>query len=75
MNSLKKENLVRNGYIESFMDKIRDGCLNLYLFRNIYEARVIISNYIDYYNNERPQSSIGYETSIGFKKKLYTIKL
>ena len=48
MSSLKKENLVRNGYIESLMDKIRDECLNLYLFRNIYEARVIISNCIDY---------------------------
>ncbi len=75
MSSLKKGSLVRNGYIESFMDKIRDECLNLYLFRNIYEARMIISNYIDYYNNERPQSSIGYETSIDFDKKLYTIKL
>ena len=75
MSSLEKENLVRNGYIESLMDKIRDECLNLYLFRNIYEARMIISNYIDYYNNERPQSSIGYETPIDFDKKLYTIKL
>ena len=75
MNSLKKGSPVRNGYIESLMDKLRDECLNLYLFRNIYEARTIISKYIDYYNNERPHSSIGYDTLTHFDKKLYTIKL
>jgi len=46
------------------MDKIRNGCLNLYLFRNIYKARMTISNYIDYYNTERPHSAIGYETPL-----------
>ncbi len=75
MNSLKKGSPVRNVYIESLMDKLRDECLNLYLFRNIYEARTIIGNYIDYYKNERPHSSIGYDTLTRFDKKLYTIKL
>ncbi len=65
----------RNGYIESFMDKLRNECLNLYLFRNIYEARMIISKYIAYYNNERPHSAIGYETPIDFDKNLYAIKI
>ena len=38
-------------------------------------TRAIISKYIDYYNNERPHSAIGYETPIDFDKKLYNIKL
>ena len=57
------------------MDKIRNECLNLYLFRTIYEARTIISKYIDYYNNKRPHSAIGYETPVAFNENLYTIKL
>ena len=57
------------------MDKIRNECLNLYLFRTIYEARAIIGNYIDYYNNERLHSAIGYEAPIVFNENLYTIKL
>jgi len=57
------------------MDKIRNECLNLYLFRTIYEARMAISNYIDYYNTERPHSAIGYETPVAFNENLYTIKL
>ena len=75
MSSLRKESLERNGYIESFMDKIRNECLNLYLFRTIYEARMTISNYIDYYNTGRPHSTIGYETPVAFNENLYTIKL
>jgi len=72
---IEKGKPYQNGYIESFMDKIRNECLNLYLFRTIYEARVIIGKYIDYYNNERPHSAIGYEAPVVFNKNLYTIKL
>jgi len=64
-----------NGYIESFTDKFRNECLNLHLFRTIYEAKMIIRNYINYYNTERPHSAIGYETPIDFDKNLDTIQL
>lgn len=56
------------------MDKIRNECLNLYLFRTIYEERVIISKYIDYYNTEKPHSAIGYEIPVAFNENPYTIK-
>jgi len=72
---IEKGKPYQNGYIDSFMDKIRNECLNLYLFRTIYEAKVIIGKYIDYYNNERPHSAIGYEAPIDFNKNLCTIKL
>jgi len=72
---IEKGKPYENRYIESFMDKLRNECLNLYLFRNIYEARMIIKEYIEYYNNERLHSTIGYETPIDFDKNLSTIKL
>ena len=36
---------------------------------------MIIKEYIEYYNNEKSHSAIGYETPINFDKNLSTIKL
>jgi len=73
MSSLKR-GIYQDGYVESFMDKLRNEYLNLYLFKGNYEARLIIKNYFDYYNSERPHSAIGYETPVDFNKDLYNIK-
>ncbi len=51
-----------NGYIESFHDKLRDECLNRELFGNLAEARVVIEQWREQYNQERPHSSLGYQT-------------
>ena len=48
----------QNGYIESFNGKLRDECLNQHMFCNIFEAREIISDWKDEYNNLRPHSSL-----------------
>jgi len=48
-----------NGNIESFIGKLRDECLNMYVFSNIYEANAIIGKFRDFYNTKRPHSSIG----------------
>ena len=37
--------LGKNGHIESFHDKLRDECLNLELFANLREARVILESW------------------------------
>ena len=34
-----------NGYIESFIDKLRDECLNREVFGNGREAQVIVENW------------------------------
>ena len=57
------------------MDKLRDGCLNLNMFRSIEEAKKVIENYINFYNNERPHSSLNYRTPIEFKRRLAIIWL
>ncbi|GAB5560599.1 MAG: hypothetical protein SynsKO_22460 [Synoicihabitans sp.] len=51
-----------NPYIESFHDKLRDECLNRELFGSLEEARFIIEQWREEYNELRPHSSLGYKT-------------
>jgi len=60
-----------NGYIESFIDKLRDECLNREIFRNGGEAQVIVENWRQEYNNYRPHSSLDYLTPSEFAKRYY----
>jgi putative transposase len=57
----------QNAYGESFNGKFRDECLNLELFRSPGEAQVTIERWRQYYNTERPHSSLGYLTPVKFK--------
>ena len=58
-----------NGYIESFIDKLRDECLNRDIFRNGREAQLIAEAWRQEYNNYRPHSSIGYLTPAEFARQ------
>ena len=51
-----------NAYIESFHDKLRDELLNRELFSNLMEARVVTESWRCQYNQDRPHSSLGYQT-------------
>lgn len=51
-----------NGYIESFNARMRDEFLNGELFGNLYEAQVLTSMWVRYYNTMRPHSSLGGKT-------------
>jgi putative transposase len=55
-----------NGHIESFNGKFRDECLNQYWFVNMVEARERIEAWRRDYNQERPHSSLGYQTPAQF---------
>jgi len=48
----------QNAGIESFNGKLRDECLNEHWFINLDEAKRIIENWRNYYNGERPHSSL-----------------
>lgn len=52
----------QNGTNESFNGKLRDECLNMQWFRNRVEAKVIIEEWRRHYNEERPHSSLNYQT-------------
>jgi transposase InsO family protein len=58
-----------NGYVESFIDKLRDECLNREIFRNGKEAQEIIEAWRQEYNNYRPHSSLGYLTPTEYAKQ------
>jgi putative transposase len=50
---------VQNAFIESFNSKLRDECLNEYVFSSLGEAREIIERWRHDYNELRPHSSLG----------------
>ena len=58
-----------NGYCESFNSKIRDEFLNITLFINEIEARVLTQLWIQEYNTLRPHSSLGYRSPEAFEKQ------
>jgi len=49
-----------NGYVESFIGKLRDEVLNGEIFDTLLEARVVIEDWRREYNQRRPHSSLGY---------------
>jgi putative transposase len=60
----------QNGYLESFNGKLRDECLNVSWFENLWDARRKISAWRVEYNEERPHSALGYQTPAAFARQL-----
>jgi putative transposase len=58
---------VQNAHVESFNGKLRDECLNVSWFRNLWQARARIEAWRKEYNSERPHSSLGYQTPEAFR--------
>lgn len=63
----------QNGTTESFNGKFRDECLAMEWFRNRLEAKVVIEEWRQHYNQVRPHSSLNYETPEAFSRKAKTI--
>jgi putative transposase len=59
----------QNGYVESFNGKLREECLRVNWFQNLFEARRIIANWRHDYNERRPHSSLNYLTPAEFSAK------
>lgn len=60
----------QNGKCESFNGKLRDELLSREWFSSVKEAQVVIEDWRNFYNTERPHSSLGYLTPLEFKSKL-----
>jgi putative transposase len=52
----------QNGRLESFNGRLRDECLRVSWFQNLFDARRKIATWQKEYNEERPHSSLGYRT-------------
>jgi putative transposase len=59
---------MQNGRIESFNGKLRDECLRVSWFYNLWDARGKIARWREEYNQQRPHSSLGYRTPAEFAK-------
>lgn len=57
----------QNAYGESFNGRLRDECLNVEWFRNLAEAKAVIGAWQRHYHQERPHSSLGYQTPHAFR--------
>jgi len=57
-----------NGYAESFFSRLRDELLNCEEFTNLAEARWFAERRREEHNQERPHSSLGYQTPSEFAK-------
>lgn len=57
----------QNAYGESFNGRLRDECLNMEWFRNLWEAQVVIAQWRRHYNEERPHSSLAYQSPQAFR--------
>jgi len=60
----------QNGYVESFHGKLRDECLNVSWFENLWDARRKIAAWRREFNEERPHSALQYATPAEFARQL-----
>lgn len=51
-----------NAHVESFHGRLREECLRMNWFTNLFDARRKIAAWKNEYNQERPHSSLGYRT-------------
>ena len=61
---------MQNGHVESFHGRLREECLNVSWFGNLFEARWKIAAWRKEYNQERPHSSLGYRTPAEFAREV-----
>jgi putative transposase len=61
---------VQNAQVESFNGRLRDECLNVSWFWNLFDARRKIGLWRKDYNGHRPHSSLGYRTPEEFARQV-----
>jgi putative transposase len=55
-----------NAYSETFIGRFGDELLKREVFTNLLEAKVLLEEYRNHYNRERPHSALGYRTPTEF---------
>jgi putative transposase len=69
LNFIQPGKPTQNAFVESFNGKFRDSCLNQYWFRSLEEAKQVIENWREDYNEIRPHSSLGYQPPSVFARE------
>jgi putative transposase len=63
----------QNAFVESFHGRLREECLRVSWFRNLFDARIKIAAWKREYNEERPHSSLGYRTPAEFVEAIRSL--
>jgi putative transposase len=64
---VEKASPQQNGFVESFHARMRDECLNAEEFDSVLEARVVIGQWRDLYNDTRRHRGLGLKTPAAFR--------
>ena len=56
----------QNGHVESLNGRLREECLNVSWFQNLFDARRKVAAWRKEYNEEGPHSSLSYRTPAEF---------
>lgn len=56
-----------NAFIESFNAQVRRECLSQHYFSSIIDARIVLDEWRDEYNNRRPHGSLGQRTPAEYR--------
>lgn len=65
---------VQNAHVESFHGRLREECLNASWFQNLFDARRKIAAWRQEYNEQRPHSSLGYQTPAAFARQVGALR-
>jgi putative transposase len=65
----------QNAYVESFHGRLREECLRVSWFQNLFDARRKIAAWRHDYNHQRPHSSLNYRTPVEFAAKTGYVKV
>ncbi len=60
----------QNPFVESFNGRFRDHCLNQHWFKDLADARKIIEQWRQHYNEVKPHSSLGYQPPAAFEGRV-----
>jgi putative transposase len=55
-----------NAYSETFISRFSDELLKREVFADLLEAKVLVDDYREHYNHNRPHSALGYQTPAQF---------
>jgi putative transposase len=59
----------QNAFVESFIGRLRDECLNETLFTSLAGAKAVLASWRDDYNRARPHSSLANKTPTEFARQ------
>jgi putative transposase len=62
----------QNGIIERFFRSLKEECVWQHVFRTFEDARRVIRDWMQWYNQERPHQALGYRSPVQYRAQQVT---